>query len=342
MEKEPKIVVIGGGSGISVVLRGLKYLPIDLTAIVTVADDGGSSGFLRKEFDMPAPGDLRNVMVALSNVEPLTEEVFQYRFKEDSFIGGHPLGNLLIIAMKELTGDIKTAVDRLRKLFNIKGKILPATTEKVILMAEKENGKIVEGESHIPVIGEKIKRVYYKNEVEAPEENLKALEEADLIIYVVDASRNLDENDEKIFDLIYDKRTVILLNKSDLDTVVTEEMIRERISQKGVQKQIPVIAISAKEEQGIKELENTVKAMFLKGDLSFNEEVYITNARQKNALVNARESMKKVIFSIDAGMPEDFYSIDLMDAYESLGNITGESIGEDLVNEIFSKFCMGK
>ena len=183
MEKEPKIVVIGGGSGISVVLRGLKYLPIDLTAIVTVADDGGSSGFLRKEFDMPAPGDLRNVMVALSNVEPLTEEVFQYRFKEDSFIGGHPLGNLLIIAMKELTGDIKTAVDRLRKLFNIKGKILPATTEKVILMAEKENGKIVEGESHIPVIGEKIKRVYYKDEVEAPEENLKALEEADLIIF---------------------------------------------------------------------------------------------------------------------------------------------------------------
>lgn len=183
MEKEPKIVVIGGGSGISVVLRGLKYLPIDLTAIVTVADDGGSSGFLRKEFDMPAPGDLRNVMVALSNVEPLTEDVFQYRFKEDSFIGGHPLGNLLIIAMKELTGDIKTAVDRLRKLFNIKGKILPATTEKVILMAEKENGKIVEGESHIPVIGEKIKRVYYKNEIEAPEENLKALEEADLIIF---------------------------------------------------------------------------------------------------------------------------------------------------------------
>lgn len=183
MEKEPKIVVIGGGSGISVVLRGLKYLPVDLTAIVTVADDGGSSGFLRKEFDMPAPGDLRNVMVALSNVEPLTEEVFQYRFKEDSFIGGHSLGNLLIIAMKELTGDIKTAVDRLRKLFNIKGKILPATTEKVILMAEKENGKIIEGESHIPVIGEKIKRVYYKDEVEAPEENLKALEEADLIIF---------------------------------------------------------------------------------------------------------------------------------------------------------------
>lgn len=183
MEKEPKIVVIGGGSGISVVLRGLKYLPVDLTAIVTVADDGGSSGFLRKEFDMPAPGDLRNVMVALSNVEPLTEEVFQYRFKKDSFIGGHPLGNLLIIAMKELTGDLRIAVDRLRKLFNIKGKILPATTEKLTLMAEKENGRIVEGESNIPVIGEKIKRVYYKENVDAPEENLKVLEEADLIIF---------------------------------------------------------------------------------------------------------------------------------------------------------------
>lgn len=183
MEKEPKIVVIGGGSGISVVLRGLKYLPVDLTAIVTVADDGGSSGFLRKEFDMPAPGDLRNVMVALSNVEPLTQEVFQYRFKKDSFIGGHPLGNLLIIAMKELTGDLSTAVDKLRKLFNIKAKILPATTEKLTLMAEKENGHIVEGESHIPVVGEKIKRVYYKENVDAPEENLRALEEADLIIF---------------------------------------------------------------------------------------------------------------------------------------------------------------
>ena len=100
MDKKPKVVVIGGGSGISVVLRGLKYLPVDLTAIVTVADDGGSSGLLRKEFDVPAPGDLRNVMVALSDVEPLIEEVFQYRFKKDSFLGGHPLGNLLIIAMK--------------------------------------------------------------------------------------------------------------------------------------------------------------------------------------------------------------------------------------------------
>lgn len=183
MDKKPKVVVIGGGSGISVVLRGLKYLPVDLTAIVTVADDGGSSGLLRKEFDVPAPGDLRNVMVALSDVEPLIEEVFQYRFKKDSFLGGHPLGNLLIIAMKELTGDIRSAVDNLRKLFNIKGKILPATSEKVVLMAEKEDGKIIEGESNIPVLGEKIKRVFYKESVEAPKENLEALEDADLVIF---------------------------------------------------------------------------------------------------------------------------------------------------------------
>ena len=105
---------------------------------------------------------------------------------------------------------------------------------------------------------------------------------------------------------------------------------------------IPVISVSAKEEQGIRELEEKVKEMFLKGEISFNDQIYITNVRQKNALSEALESMKKVIQSIDDGMPEDFYSIDLMDAYESLGSITGESVGEDLINEIFSKFCMGK
>ena len=105
---------------------------------------------------------------------------------------------------------------------------------------------------------------------------------------------------------------------------------------------VPMIWISATEKQGIRAFEETVKSMFMKGSLSFNEEVYITNARQKSALSDALESMEKVVGSIDAGMPEDFYSIDLMDAYESLGSITGEAIGEDLVNEIVSKFCMGK
>ena len=161
-------------------------------------------------------------------------------------------------------------------------------------------------------------------------------EKADLILYVADASRALDENDEEILELIRDKKTVILLNKSDLDTVITPEQMKEKAGE------IPVISASAKEEQGIRELEDTVKGMFLEGSISFNDQVYITNARQKNALISALESMKKVTESIGSGMPEDFYSIDLMDAYDTLGSITGETAGEDLVNEIFSKFCMGK
>ncbi len=183
MNRKPKVVVLGGGSGISVVLRGLKYLPVELTAIVSVADDGGSSGALRKEFDSPPPGDLRNVLIALSDVEPIIEDVFQYRFKEESSIGAHPLGNLLIMAMNEITGNIGDAVDRLRKLFNIKAKILPASLEKVFLYAETESGKIIEGESNIPFSKERIKRVFYKNERKAPLENLKALEEADLVVF---------------------------------------------------------------------------------------------------------------------------------------------------------------
>lgn len=162
--------------------------------------------------------------------------------------------------------------------------------------------------------------------------------EADLIIYVVDASRPLDEDDEDILNLVLDKKTLILLNKTDLQTVVTKEMLREKAGQQD----IPMIEISAREETGIRELEETLRQMFLKGSLSFNDEIYITNMRQKAALYAAAESLKKVLESIENQMPEDFYSIDLMDAYESLGSITGETIGEDLVNEIFSKFCMGK
>lgn len=180
--KKPKVVVIGGGSGLSVLLKGLKQFPVDLTAIVTVADSGGSSGILKREFNIPAPGDLRNVMVALSDVEPLIEEVFQHRFKEESSIGGHPLGNLLITAMIEITGDIGKAIEKLRKLFNIKAKILPATLEKIEIIAEKENGEIRLGEDNIPVVGEKIKKIYYEGKVNTPEQNLKEIEKADMII----------------------------------------------------------------------------------------------------------------------------------------------------------------
>ena len=159
--------------------------------------------------------------------------------------------------------------------------------------------------------------------------------EADLIIYVVDSSRDLDQNDFDIIEMTRDKKAIILLNKSDLATVVTKDMVKSYIDK-------PMIEISAKEESGIQELEETLKNMFFDGEISFNDEVYITNIRHKTALAEALESLKKVIFSIENDMPEDFYSIDLLDAYESLGSITGETIGEDLVNEIFSKFCMGK
>ena len=160
-------------------------------------------------------------------------------------------------------------------------------------------------------------------------------EEADLIIFVVDASRNLDENDFEIMRMIEDKNVIVLLNKSDLKTMVTQKMVKEHLDK-------PMIEISAKEEEGIYELEQTVKEMFFQGGLTFNDEVYITNVRQKEALLQAFASLSQVKESIESGMPEDFYTIDLMDAYEALGNITGETIGEDLVNEIFSKFCMVK
>ena len=163
----------------------------------------------------------------------------------------------------------------------------------------------------------------------------KAADQADLILYVVDSSTNLDENDDEIISFLKDQNVVVLLNKTDLSMVTTPEMVKERLHK-------PVVCISARMETGIDELADLLESMFLSGKVSFNEEVYLTNARQKRAMEEAGESLKKVQESISLGMPEDFYSIDLMDVYESLGSITGESVGEDLVNEIFSKFCMGK
>ena len=179
--------------------------------------------------------------------------------------------------------------------------------------------------------------------VNRAKENMKS---ADLVIYVIDSSVPLDKNDEEIMEMIYEKRFIILLNKSDLDMIVTMEEVRSRYyainPAKSEVDDIPVIEISTRKRQGILELEALLKNMFYEGKLAFNNEIYITNVRHKTALANAAESLKKVIVSIESGMPEDFYSIDLMDAYETLGSITGETIGEDLVNEIFSKFCMGK
>lgn len=162
-----------------------------------------------------------------------------------------------------------------------------------------------------------------------------AAESADLIIYVVDGSRPLDENDEEIMEFIRDKKAVVLLNKTDLNMVVTKEELEEKSSRR-------VIPISAKEQTGVEDLEEAIKSMFYQGEIGFNDEVYITNIRHKEALENTVKSLEMVKQSVLDGMPEDFYSIDLTSAYASLGRIIGEEVDEDVVNEIFSKFCMGK
>ena len=169
----------------------------------------------------------------------------------------------------------------------------------------------------------------------------ESAKEADLIIYVVDSSTELDENDREIMGLLQSRKSVVLLNKTDLKTVTTEKEIREQLEVMGV-KEEAVIPISAKENTGIETLGEVIKELFFEGKLAFNDEVYITNMRHKSALSDALTSLWQVKESIFMDMPEDFYSIDLMNAYESLGKILGESVGEDLVNEIFGKFCTGK
>lgn len=169
---------------------------------------------------------------------------------------------------------------------------------------------------------------------------------ADLIIYVVDASRRLDENDEEIVKLIAKKKVIVLLNKTDLEQAVSDEEIIDFINKKmtlmSENEQLKVIRTSTKENTGIDEFENTVKEMFFGGKIAVNDEIYITSQRHKEALLEAYESMGLVLTSLADDMPEDFYSIDLMSAYASLGRIIGEEVGDDLVNEIFGKFCMGK
>lgn len=160
-------------------------------------------------------------------------------------------------------------------------------------------------------------------------------DDADLIIYVVDGSRPLDENDGEIMELIRERKAIVLLNKTDLEMKVTERELEERTGQ-------PVIPVSAKEQRGIDALEEKIREMFLSGEIDFNDEVMITNVRHKTALREAYDSLMLVEKSIEDQMPEDFFSIDLMSAYEKLGTIVGEALEDDLVNEIFSRFCMGK
>jgi len=178
-----RVVVIGGGTGLSVLLRGLKHEPVHITAIVTVADDGGSSGRLRAEMDMLPPGDIRNVLTALADTEPLMEKVMQYRFSQGTGLAGHNLGNLLIAAMNEITGDFVTAVKTLSGVLAVRGDVLPASTQSILLKAEMEDGTIICGESQIPLAGKRIKKVFLEPADVVPlAEAVAAIAEADAIL----------------------------------------------------------------------------------------------------------------------------------------------------------------
>ena len=171
------------------------------------------------------------------------------------------------------------------------------------------------------------------------ERALKAASEADLIIYVADSSVDLDESDIRIIDFINanDKKTIVLLNKSDLEPKIDENKLSSMLKRDAV-----ILPLSAKLAVGIERLEKTIVDMFYSGDINYNDEIFLTSERQKAALINALNALKNVRSSLEAGMSEDFFTIDLMQAYEEFGYVIGEEVGEDLVDEIFSKFCMGK
>jgi uncharacterized cofD-like protein len=178
----PRIVVIGGGTGLSVMLRGLKEKPMDITAIVTVADDGGSSGILRSELEMVPPGDIRNVLTALADVEPLLGKMLEYRFQKGQGLAGHSLGNLILAAMRDITGDFVTGVRELSRVFAVRGRVLPAANHAIVLKAKMTDGTIVEGESKIPKAGKTIHRVFIEPaDVTALPEAVEALRNAILV-----------------------------------------------------------------------------------------------------------------------------------------------------------------
>ncbi|WP_282198500.1 gluconeogenesis factor YvcK family protein [Collibacillus ludicampi] len=179
----PKIVVIGGGTGLSVLLRGLKEYDADITAVVTVADDGGSSGRLRSDLRMPPPGDIRNCLVALADTEPLMEKLWQYRFKSGEGLAGHSFGNLFIAAMTDVTGDFETAIRETSRVLAVRGRVLPAVPQEVVLRAYMTDGTVVQGESKIPLANKKIERLeIVPSDIHPLPEVVQAIKEADAII----------------------------------------------------------------------------------------------------------------------------------------------------------------
>ena len=186
--KHKHIVVIGGGHGQSAICRGIKNIPdVDISAVVTVADDGGSTGRLRRRFHIPAMGDIRNVMISLAESETLMTDIMNYRFDDpdgsETDISGHNLGNLILTALTQQTGSFMEAVSEIQKVLNVRGKIIPATSQVITLLAEMEDGVVVKGEANIPTRANRISRVFYDQPVHAESEAIEAIRQADLIIY---------------------------------------------------------------------------------------------------------------------------------------------------------------
>jgi len=183
LEKGPKIVVIGGGTGLSILLHGLKELSSNITAIVTVADDGGSSGRLREQFDILPPGDIRNCLVALADAEPLMGDLFQFRFGNESELKGHSFGNLFITALSKVTGDFEKAIKESSKVLAIRGRVIPSTFDKVQLVAEYQNGQRTKGETKIVEQHSPIRRVFLDPvNCKPSKESFEAIDAADIIV----------------------------------------------------------------------------------------------------------------------------------------------------------------
>lgn len=178
-----KVIVFGGGTGLSCLLKGLKQFPVDITAVVSVCDDGGSTGILRDEFDILAVGDIRKVLVALSQTESSVEELLNHRFNTNGTLNKHTVGNILLTAATEMTGSIQQGIELLGKVLNLCGNVMPVTESNITLSAEMMDGSVVDGEHFITASSKKIKRVFYKETPEINDSLLKEIKSADLIVF---------------------------------------------------------------------------------------------------------------------------------------------------------------
>lgn len=183
MQENKKVVLLGGGTGTSFVVKGLKYFPIDLTCVITVSDDGSSTGRLRKEFSTPAVGDIRKVLSNLSTLPDEIRDVMEYRLATYSELNGHALGNLVLTSLIKETGSLKKSIEYLSKILDVKQTVLPLSEDYLTLMGETIEGEIIEGEENITLAGKKYKRFFYKEEPHVLPEVLNAIKDADLIIF---------------------------------------------------------------------------------------------------------------------------------------------------------------